>query len=129
MRGPFLHWFRQVSPLQVLLLLVLTVALYFVAGFSGQIYQTRQIAQQTRDLRAQIKHLQSEHATLTQAVSQAGTPAFVEQQARDQLGMIRPGDVPVVIVNAPKPTPPASPTAPAPAPTHWQQWAALLQPS
>ncbi|MGH2363488.1 MAG: septum formation initiator family protein [Chloroflexota bacterium] len=129
MRGLVLRCFRQVSPLQVVLLLVLTVALYFVTGFGGQIYQTRQIAQQTHDLEAQITQLQVQHDSLTQAVREAGTPAFVEQQARDQLGMIRPGDIPVVIVNAPKVAPAALPPAPAPAPTHWQQWAALLRPS
>jgi len=60
-------------------------------------------------------------------VAQASGDAFVERQAREELGLVQPGDIPVVVVNAPAPVPPAP--APTPMPeAHWQKWRDLLAP-
>ena len=111
--------------MQLLLLLVLTVALYFGAALAGEMIASQRIDQQEAALNTQIHQLQTANAGLKARVQDAQTDAFVERQARDELGLVRQGDVPVIVVNAPAPPPPAPP-APAPKPAHWQNWAALL---
>src|SRR5579884_1880627 len=116
---------RRVSPLQVLLLLVLTVALYFAAAFSGELIASERIGRQIASISDDIDRLKAENVRLKAAVAEARSDAFVEQEARDRLGLVRPGDVPVVVVNAPAPAPPPPPPAPAPK-THLQSWLAVL---
>jgi cell division protein FtsB len=113
--------------MQILLLLVLTVALYFGVAFCGQLITTRSIDRQVAAIAADIDHLQADNAGLKAAVAEAGSDAYIEREARERLGLVRAGDVPVVITNAPTPTPP--PPKPAPTPkAHWQSWRDLLFP-
>jgi cell division protein FtsB len=116
---------RQISPMQILLLLVLTVALYFAAALAGELIATQRIDQQVVSLNHEIASLKTQNQELTGQVADAKSDAFVEREARDMLGLVKPGDYPVVVVNAPAPpAPPAPPAAPKLA--HWQQWAKLL---
>ena len=111
--------------MQLLLLLVLTVALYFAAALAGQMIASQRIDQQVLALNLQIGQLRTTNQTLTAQVAESKSDAYVERQARDVLGLVRPGDVPVVVVNAPPaPSPAAAPAPPKPA--HWHNWAALL---
>ncbi|HEU0167780.1 MAG TPA: septum formation initiator family protein [Chloroflexota bacterium] len=116
---------RQISPMQILLLLVLTVALYFAAALAGELIASQRIDQQVTSLNHDIGVLKTQNQQLTAQVGDAKSDAFVERQARDMLGLVKPGDYPVVVVNAPAPPPPAPPPA-APKLAHWQVWAKLL---
>jgi cell division protein FtsB len=116
---------RQISPMQILLLLVLTVALYFAAALAGELIASQRIDQQAAALNQEIGALKVENQQLSAQVTEAKSDAFVERQARDVLGLVRPGDYPVVVVNAPAPAPPPPPP-PAPKLAHWQQWLKLL---
>src|SRR5581483_1854004 len=120
-----LNYLRQVSPMQILLLLVLTVALYFAAAFAGELIASQRIDREVNSLTQDIGRLRADNQRLTADVAQARSDAFVEQEARDRLGLVRPGDVPVVVVNAPAPAPPPPPPAPAPK-THLQSWLAVV---
>lgn len=113
--------------MQILLLLVLTVALYFGAAFAGELIESQRIATQVTSLNLTIGQLKARNVQLTAAVAEAKTDTFVEQQARDKLGMVKPGDNPVIITNTPPPPPPPAPAAAPPTPTHWQQWASLFE--
>ncbi len=113
--------------MQILLLLVLTVALYFGAAFTGELLESQRIAGQVATLNLNIGQLKAQNARLSAAVAEAKTDTFVEQQARDKLGMVKPGDNPVIITNAPSAPPPPAPAVPAAPPTHWQQWASLFE--
>ena len=112
--------------MQILLLLVLTVALYFGAAFTGELIESQRIAAQVTALNLNIGQLKTQNARLSAMVAEAKTDTFVEQQARDKLGMIKPGDNPVIVTNLPSAAPSAAPPAPTPTPTHWQQWAYLF---
>jgi len=37
------------------------------------------------------------------------TPAYIEKLAREQLGLVRPGEIAILIVRPPAPPPPPSP--------------------
>jgi hypothetical protein len=61
---------------------------------------------------------------LQQDIETARTDAAIESIAREQLGLIRPGDHPVVLVSQPsadQPAPSPSRSAP-PAEPVWRQW-------
>jgi cell division protein DivIC len=113
--------------MQILLLLVLTVALYFAAAFAGELIASQRIATQVRSISLDIDRLKGDNARLKAQVAEAQTDAYLEREARDRLGLVRPGDVPVVVVNAPTPAPPAPSPASAPR-SHWQEWRDLLVP-
>ena len=122
-----LTYLRRISPMQILLLLVLTVALYFAAAFAGELIASHRIDQQVVSLTSDIDRLRANNARLKAAVAEASSDAYVERQAREELGLVRPGDTPVVVVNAPTPAPP--PPAPTPVPkAHWEKWRDLLSP-
>ncbi|MDE3077152.1 MAG: septum formation initiator family protein [Chloroflexota bacterium] len=113
--------------MQVLLLLVLTVAIYFVTAFASELLEGRRIARQIATLNEDINRLSAQNKQLHAAVAQAKTDALVERQARDKLGLMRAGDIPVIVVNAPA-EPGSPPPPPSPQLDHWQKWAALFQP-
>ena len=122
-----LAYLRRVSPMQILLLLVLTVALYFAAAFSTELIAGQRITSQASALNVEIAALQAQNKQLKEQVAQASGDAYVERQARDQLGLVRTGDTPVVITNLPNPAPP--PPTPTPAPkTHLQKWKDVVAP-
>jgi len=120
-------YLKQISPMQILLLLVLTVALYFAAAFAGELIASKRIDTQVTAITLDINRLRADNTRLKAQVAEGRTDAYVEQQARDRLGLVRTGDVPVMVVNAPTPAPAPPPQAPAPK-AHWQMWAELLTP-
>jgi cell division protein DivIC len=113
--------------MQILLLLVLTVALYFAAAFAGELIASQRIDAQVRAITLDIDRLRVDNTRLKSQVTEAKTDAFVEREARERLGLVRPGDVPVVVVNAPAPAKLPDP-APPPPKAHWERWRELLLP-
>ena len=113
--------------MQILLLLVLTVSLYFAAAFAGELIASQRIDGQLHSLNVEIGKLKADNNRLKGQVAEAKTDAYVEREARDLLGLVRAGDVPVVVVNAPTPAPPPAPPPPA-SQAHWEQWRDLLIP-
>ena len=75
-------------------------------------------------LRAEIVGLRSENVQLQQQIEQARTDTAIETIAREQLGLIKPGDHPLVLLpQSPQPAPVPTPApAPPPAPPAWRQW-------
>jgi cell division protein FtsB len=120
-----LAYLRRISPMQILLLLVLTVALYFATAFTGELIASHRVDQQLASLNADIDRLTDQNKHLKNAVAEASSDAYVERQAREELGLVRAGDIPVVVSNAPPPAPAPTPAAPA-ARAHWEKWRDLL---
>ena len=75
-------------------------------------------------LRTEILGLRSDNIQLQKQIEQARTDTAIETIAREQLGLIKSGDHPLVLVAQP-PQPAAAPpptAAPPPAPPAWRQW-------
>ncbi len=68
----------------------------------------------------ELERVERENVRLKQALEFARTPEFVEQEARDKLGLAKPGEV-VVILAQPQATPASQVTAGAAGPT-WKLW-------
>jgi cell division protein FtsB len=107
---------RRRPSMRFALLLVVLVGLLFAF-----VYPTRTFLDQrdeTNKARAQLEVLQSENARLARESKRLSTDSEIERIAREQYGLVKPGERPFVILPAPTaPTTTAPPTtdqAPAP---------------
>jgi|SRR3954468_21927704 len=115
-------------PLALRLAAVLAVPLllYALAMTGQKAVENYQLNQQANALRTQIVDLRTQNVQLQQQIEQARTDAAIETIAREQLGLIKPGDHPLVLIpDGSRPPSAASATTPQPAPAPeatWRQW-------
>lgn len=100
------------------------ICLAFLLGSLAQAWSNSQLIQQVQAEQQQTQRLSAYHNHLTQQAAHYQDPSIIESEARQQLGYIRPGEHPMVIVSSGSPTEQASPQ-----PTHsstqqgfWQEW-------
>jgi cell division protein FtsL len=127
---------RPIGPpplaLRLAAVLAVPLLLYALVMTSQKAVENYQLNQQADGLRAQIVALRAQNVQLQQQLEAARTDAAIETIAREQLGLIKPGDHPLVLISdgstpatpatlaaAQSATPAAA--APAPEPT-WRQW-------
>ncbi|MBV9231141.1 MAG: septum formation initiator family protein [Chloroflexi bacterium] len=72
----------------------------FLLGSLAQAWSNSQLMQQVDAAQQKLQQVQDQHNRLTQAAKYYKDPAVVESEARQQLGYIRPGEQPVVVVGA-----------------------------
>jgi cell division protein FtsL len=113
-------------PLALRLAAVLAVPLLlYVLVMTGQkAVENYQLNRQSDDLRAQIQGLRAQNVELQQDIQQARTDSAIEALARERLGLIKPGDHPLVLISdgsTPGVPPAQAQPVPAPEPT-WRQW-------
>lgn len=97
--------------------LILAVVVLVVVGASG-IFPFRQIIAQNRSVdlaQEQLDALTQENRRLEQEIAALQSPQEVERMAREQFGLVRPGEIAYVAVvpdgDASTSDPPSSPTA------------------
>jgi cell division protein FtsL len=122
---------RPIGPppraLRLAAVLVVPLLLYALVATGQKALENYRLNQQADSLRAEITNLRSQNIQLQQDIEHARTDSAIETIAREQLGLIRPGDHPIVVVPdqgrsaqihtpapAPTPTPPPGPI--------WRQW-------
>ena len=119
---------RPVGPpplaLRLAAVLAVPLLLYALVAIGQKAIENYQLNQQADALRAEVVRLRARNIELQQQIEAARTDAAIETIAREQLGLINPGDHPVVMLA--QQGQPAAPAAPAPAaspprPT-WRQW-------
>lgn len=97
-----------------LLVLILTVLGLMAAAPARQAYEQQE---QIEREEARLATLGRENARLEQRLQRLEDPDYVEKLAREQLGLVRPGEISYVVV--PGPTPTQTYRAPAPASPPW----------
>jgi cell division protein FtsL len=101
----------QRPSMRLALILVVLVGLLFAF-----VYPTRTFLDQRHDTnkaRAQLEVLQAENARLARESRRLSTDSEIERLAREQYGLVRPGERPFVILPAPSTTlPPTTSTVP-----------------
>jgi cell division protein FtsB len=123
---------RPVGPpplaLRLAAVLAVPLLLYALVATGQKAVENYQLNQQADGLRSDVVNLRAQNIQLQQDIEQARTDAAIETIAREQLGLIKPGDHPLVLVggtshSAAASTQPTMPSAPAPdlRPT-WRQW-------
>lgn len=119
---------RPIGPpplaLRMAAVLVVPLLLYALVATGQKAAENYQLNQQADALRADIVNLRSENIQLQQQIEQARTDVAIETIAREQLGLIKPGEHPIVLVsNGANATAPATEPVPQPRPKPvWRQW-------
>jgi len=100
------------------------VCLAFLLGSLAQAWTNSQLMQQLSATQAQTQQAQAYHDHLAQQAGHYQDPSVIEQEAREQLGYVRPGEHPVVIVASKQTS--TQVNAPvrktAPPQNFWQAW-------
>jgi cell division protein FtsB len=99
-----------ISTTQFAAIVVLTIALFLIVDFGRRTTVGYYVSQTEERLEAEIEALLKEQEALKERRDFVQTDAYVEQWAREQAHMVRPGDRRLIVV-----TPPAS-DAPVPTP-------------
>ena len=81
----------------------LLVAGYFAYDAIGGAIHNHQLSNERSQAAAEVSALEAKKAYLEGVRQYAASDAYVEQEARRQLGYIRPGEVPFVVVSPPAP--------------------------
>ncbi len=100
------------------------ICLALLLGSLVQAWSNNQLMQQVRAARQQAQQAQAHHDALGKLVDHYKDPFVIESEARQQLGYVRPGEHPVVIVSASEPGTQNTAHTAASAPTNgfWQAW-------
>ncbi|MEO6045306.1 MAG: septum formation initiator family protein [Tepidiformaceae bacterium] len=81
----------------------LIVAGYFVFTAASGVIHNHQLAQQRSESAAQVSRLEEKQKYLEAVRNYVASDAYVEQEARRQLGYVRDGEIPFVVISpAPK---------------------------
>ncbi len=76
------------------------VCVAFLLGSLVQAWSDSQLEQKVQLAQQQLEQEQARHDSLVQTAQHYKDPAVIESEARQQLGLARPGDHVVIIVNA-----------------------------
>lgn len=83
-------WFRLVA---------IVLVFYFIYLSVGQQRQLNAISKETDSMRTQLAQFQQVNATLKEEANALQDHKYVEKLARDELGLVKPGESPYVIVD------------------------------
>jgi cell division protein FtsB len=109
--------------LRLAAVLVVPFLLYALFATGQKALDNYRLNQQADALRTEIRDLRNENISLQQQILQARTDASIETIAREELGLVKPGDHPLVLISADTSTSQTPPSAqPAPPPPIWRQW-------
>lgn len=100
------------------------VCLAFLLATFAQAWSNSQLATRVHTAQQQYQQVQNQNTQLNAQANHYKDPSVVEREAREQLGYIRPGEHPVIIISSTNPVPVSTPRkAPLPAPqSFWQAW-------
>ena len=113
--------------LRLAAVLAVPVVLYALVATGQKALDNYRLNQEVDALRVEIRANREENVALQQQIQQARTDTAIETIAREQLGLVKPGDRPLVVISDRPPATQPAPTAPAPAPPPpWRQWLDLL---
>ncbi len=114
--------------LRLAAVLAVPVVLYALVATGQKALDNYRLNQEAEGIRGEIRALRTENIRLQQQLGEARSDTAIEAIAREQLGLVKPGDHPLVVLfdGAPAAQPvPAPPPAP-PSPPPWRQWLDLF---
>lgn len=113
--------------LRLAAVLAVPVVLYALVATGQKALDNYRLNQEADGLRNEIRALRGENIVLQQEIELARSDTAIEAIARQQLGLIMPGDHPLVVTSdRPPVTPPPTLQPPPPQPPPWRQWLDLF---
>jgi cell division protein FtsL len=130
MNEPVIVVRRPVGPpplaLRLAAVLAVPLLLYALIATGQKAVENYQLNQQAGELRGELVSLRADNISLQQQIEDARTDSAIEAIAREQLGLIKPGDHPVVLVGNGQASQSVNATqaqvAPAETRPTWRQW-------
>ncbi|MBN1565055.1 MAG: septum formation initiator family protein [Anaerolineae bacterium] len=121
---------QQITSLQIVFALILSIGLLLVINFSGRIARGQQMEEERQRLQATVTVLEAQKIELQQEYDYAASDASIEHWAHTEGKMVREGEILVIPVPAgitePTPVPPApiliATPIPEPETPNWQLW-------
>ena len=110
---------------RVVLLLAALAAIYFLVTGGMQALRTYQMGQEAEGLEKELQQLQERYRRLEALYEYLDSDEYIEGVAREQLGLVRPGEKSIIVLST------APTTTPSPAEEHegpplW--WESLVGP-
>ena len=87
---------RRKYRIRWLRVLILLAAAYFVFLAVDQQFELYTIQRETLSLRDRINELEQTNKALADEKNKLNSPAYVEKIAREQRGLVKPGEVPYI---------------------------------
>jgi cell division protein FtsB len=88
------------------------MVVYFIFTTASNTLQAIQIGQDESNLRQEVDGLAQRFDQLTALRDYWKSDEYIEWVARSELGLVRPGELGIVVISAVTPTPPAKPPQP-----------------
>ncbi len=113
---------------KVFIVLAIPLLVYLCFSTAKKALEVYQLNQQAASIRQDIAQLKDRNAELRRQMDYVQSPEFVEKVAREQLNLVKPDDIALVLVSpqvkaAPAAPPPAArPSPPQEAPSNWKRW-------
>ncbi len=79
------------------LVLAVIITLFFTYNLLQQIFSTLKQADKLGQATDLLRNLELKNESLKKKLTEVKSPAFIEQQARDKLGLAKPGETVIVI--------------------------------
>ena len=105
------------------------ILVLLIMDFNGRLEEMTRLNRQAESVRVRATEIMATQYNLQTAVAYAQSDFSVEQWAREQAGMIKPGDVPISPMQAPGSQPPPEDASPVVVPTqvsNWQIWMMVI---
>jgi len=103
----------------------IAVLVLLIMDFNARLEEMTRLTRQAELVRVRATEIMATQYNLETAVAYAQSDFSVEQWAREQAGMIKPGDVPIAPMPVPGGQPPPQENSPVVVPTqvsNWQIW-------
>ena len=110
---------------RLVVLVALPLALYALYATGEKALESYRLNQRASQISEEVEQLRAENLRLQRQIEESRSDSTIEKMAREQLGLVKPGDQAVVVV-APTMTPALEPSVPpraeSPPPPTWEQW-------
>ncbi len=112
-------------------LLIAAIVLLVLIAIGERALQNYGMQQEAKAAERRVEQLKKENQRLNQQLDYYRSDQYIEKMAREELGLVRPGDVAVAIVGTPDPSNSQLVPTPTPSPTpdasdrdkpNWQRW-------
>ncbi len=117
-------------------LLIAAGVIFVLIIIGGKAVQGYEMRREARAIQQRVEQLRQENRRLSDELDYLRSDEYIEKVAREELGLVRPGDVAVAIIQpndrkgdqalAPTPTPSPTPTPRQQDIPNWQRWLALF---
>ncbi len=96
----------RISAARLTVAITAVAVVYFLVAGAFNTVRSHQWRQQEGQLRSEIQDLQSRYRRLEALKEYLNSDEYIERVAREQLGLVRPGEIGFVVIStAPMPTP------------------------